>query len=202
MDKIKEMVTGVAAVKEAIKNYNEKEVPIEMGMGKLGSPDVILVREFRWILEAPGLDKSFIQRVEFDFVHHTVKLSALEAVMRGEKEIQLQTWLEKPTGPMVFTTCDGCGERIYRYELDNLEKMADTIVFDYTSSLPASRKVTIFYGSIKKESLLTGSSEAYEKIERKRKKNERCKVADRKRRDARRSRKHGKNDRCTKASKY
>lgn len=120
-----------------------------MGLGKLGDPTIVFVRQFRWTLGSKILDEHFIKNAKFDFKNQKVYFEAYEIVHKNA--INIHDWLESDLSKetLFFTTYDGCGVPIYTYELSNLSIESDTAVYDYSKSDEVTRMVTVSYEDIK-----------------------------------------------------
>lgn len=119
-----------------------------MGIGKIGSPEAVFVRQFRWTLKGTNLEEDFLKRVKFNFKSQRIKIEVYEVVIKNE-DINIHTWLEKDLSKeqLVFTTYDGCGVPLYSYIFTDLDIQADTASFDYASSAESTRKITLKYGA-------------------------------------------------------
>lgn len=120
-----------------------------MGIGKIGSPEITFVRKFRWTLKGTNLEEHFLKNVKFDFKQQRMEIEAYEIVIKDE-DINIHTWLESDLSKeqLVFTTYDGYGFPIYSYIFTNLDVQADTASFDYSSSAESTRKIALKYGAV------------------------------------------------------
>lgn len=120
-----------------------------MGLGKLGDPTIVFVRQFRWTLSSKILDEHFIKNVKFDFKNQKVYFEAYEIVHKNA--INIHDWLESDLSKetLFFTTYDGCGMPIYTYELSSLIIESDTAVYDYSKSDEVTRMIIVSYEDIK-----------------------------------------------------
>jgi hypothetical protein len=140
-----------------LSNWKEPEPPKNMGVGKLGDPDSLFIRECRWTLESNTLDQHYAKKVDFDFCNGKVYVEVMELVFPGDDSMQVHDWIDSLKDnqqSVVFTTYDGCGNPIYRYTLSKLAVYEDRASFDYASSEVASRKLLLHYGTLKREFLL------------------------------------------------
>ncbi len=122
-----------------------KKHTIPMGIGPIGKPDALFVRQFRFTLEAPGLSEQFVETVGFDFHAQKMHIGFRELSLPTASIGELHAWLKRPVGPIRFVTYDGCGSPIYEKTFDGLTLLADTCQFDYKSNDMVTRFVTVHY---------------------------------------------------------
>lgn len=123
-----------------------------MGIGELGSPLVVLVRQFRWTLRGLLLNEFFVRKVHFDFKNKKMNIEAMEAVCNGQ-DINIHQWLEADLSREIldFTTYDGCGVPLYTHTFSGLEVIEDSADFDYASSEVSIRKVSLLYKKVERK---------------------------------------------------
>jgi hypothetical protein len=128
-----------------------------MGIGKIGAPEIVFVRKFRWTLEGwtleggTSLSEYFTKWVKFDYVKKEIEFEYYEVV---EDDIAIQRWVEETDfskEKLVFTTYDGCGVPLYEYQFNDLKLLSDTSDFDYESSDCSARKIRVSYESHKRK---------------------------------------------------
>lgn len=151
MDNIEEM-------KEALlSDCKEGKKPSRpMGIGELVSPDIVIIRKFRWTLNGTNLNESFVKSVKFDFVKKEIHARIMEVVAMDRDDIDVHRWLESNwmSESLVFTTYDGCGVPIYEYKFTDLELLEDTAEFDYSVSDESERVVRLKYNDLTRTFLL------------------------------------------------
>jgi hypothetical protein len=108
---------------------------ISMGIGKLGDPNTIFSRKYRWILEGTNLPSSFAKDVKFDFVAKTIKFNYYDVISDG-KGMHALVWADqlKPSEILIFKALDGLGNELYQLEFSNLNIIEHTSNFDYEDS--------------------------------------------------------------------
>jgi hypothetical protein len=118
-----------------------------MGIGIIGGPDVVFVRQFRWTFATGKNIEYFVKNVSFDHLNRVINVSIMEVALSGSEELDLHAWLESDLEKekIVFTTYDGCGQSIYEYEFKNLTLLSDCSAFDYASSEVSIRNISLKY---------------------------------------------------------
>lgn len=130
-----------------------------MGIGKIGRPNTVFVRNFRWTLQGTNISEHYMKCVKFDYCKHEIEFECYEIVAGDSEDIEIQQWLENTdfsTEIMTFTTYDGCGISLYEYKFNDLKLLSDTSDFDYANSDASTRKVKIHYESYERK-FLAGS---------------------------------------------
>lgn len=118
-----------------------------MGIGPLGSKDVIFVRQFRWTIGSDALPEYFTKTVKFDFAKKLIHLGYFEIYHPDYNGEPLQNWLDGPfkKDTLVFRTYDGSGNLLYEQTFSDLGIVEDSSSFDYSSSEVSTRQLTISY---------------------------------------------------------
>jgi len=146
------LAVGVADVPAAI--VGTQAVPtIEMGLGELGSPSNIFVREFRFLFWFDHMGPEFNHSITFDRVKREIKFKSYEIYRDGK--VLIQDWTDAmvngafPDETMTLATYDGCGTELYRKRFTGLKVKACTNSFNCSSSECALPEVTLSYETYK-----------------------------------------------------
>ncbi len=132
-------------------------MPQQMGLGDLGKPDMIFVREFRWILKGKYLSEMFNKTVGVDYYNRRLLVSIYEvyesATEAQGKKTHAHAWADRLESgewndeELVLITFDGCGNELYAKRFSGLEVKGRQNKFDYSSSEAAAHEVLLSYKS-------------------------------------------------------
>ena len=127
------------------------EANANMSAGKIGSPDIIFGRKFRWLLEGNDLRSDFTKSVNFDFINKTINIEYYD-VMTKEEAFHVIAFVENLTNKSLnFTLLDGFGYALCYYAFHELSLMTHTSNFDYESSDVSTQNITIKYEKVDKK---------------------------------------------------
>lgn len=154
-----ELLKDIESFKGKTNMYKEKKGK-SMGLGPLGAPDITFVRKFRWTLSGTNLKEHFVKKVDFDWVSHVITLEVMEAISKGDTDLNVHHWLELwhkngwKNEELYFTTYDGCGNPLYEYRLTGLKLVGDLSGFDYSLSDVSSRYITVEFQKYERKYLV------------------------------------------------
>jgi len=153
-------------VKDKHSKQNAKFDKIEKG-------EFSFVRQFRWTLEAESIDGSdslseqFQKKIRLDLHNKFLHIESYETTI---EEGGAHKWLDAVAADpakkrwMIFTTYDGSGTPIYRYQFNNLKIVSREVSFDYESSDTANHKFVISFDTFTREFLFKPSKAACWKV--------------------------------------
>lgn len=134
--------------------------PISMGIGKLGEPDNIFVRKFRYTVKGQHLDDFSIKSFSFDLKKKHLELKAYELLTTGGSgDIPVDVWAQGmsedrwPNETLTLRTFDGCGKPIYEYTFHGLQILERCIRFDYGDSEASIQEILLSFDSFRRELL-------------------------------------------------
>jgi hypothetical protein len=122
-----------------------------MGIGKLGSSDIIFARKFRFLLEGTTLPCSFVKSVKFDYIERLISFEYLNVSDTADKKnFHALKWAfsDLKNETFTFKTLDGCGYLINEVKFKGIEVIEHTSDYDYASSDVASQKILVRYNDI------------------------------------------------------
>lgn len=140
-----------------------------MGLGQLGSPDIIFVRKFRWTLEGKNFKEQWAKRCMVDYHEQTIEAEIYDVVIPNhtvpnEFEAQLIEVFPKSDIPtlefleymddemeeLTLTVYDGCGQPLYAHTFLGVRiNRVHPQEFDYSKSDEQTLRVTLSYDKIK-----------------------------------------------------
>ena len=129
--------------------------PKLMGIGKLGDPSVIFVRQFRWTLESDSLEPDWNKSIDIDYQNKLIKFEAYEVFVDGT--VPILAWcdhmMEKHRNVecLFLSTFDGCGELLYQCNFFNVKIVSQNSSFNYESSKESVQQITVSYESMKRK---------------------------------------------------
>lgn len=106
----------------------------------------ILIRKFRWTLEADGLPPHFMESVKFDYVNQRVSFSILETTAHNPLK-----WIENPIEPLIFTNYSAQGDEIQKTEFFGLQVTKCESSYDYKSTEVAKLDTAVKYGRMQQK---------------------------------------------------
>ena len=121
----------------------------QMGIGELGNPSTVFVREFRFIIKGKYLSESFNKSVSFDYTGKRIFLQIYEVCKEGE--IHAHTWADGVENgqyqdeELQLITFDGSGEELYSKKFYNLKVVHRRTRFDYSSNEVGTHEVILSY---------------------------------------------------------
>lgn len=133
-----------------------------MGIGKLGNPNLIFARQFRWTLKGKYLQDHWNKSVNIQYTDKTINLSAYEVFME-DGTIPIHVWAEGmekgefKDESLILTTFDGCGYPLYAYKFIGIKLKSRHSDFDYRSSDVSYHKITLTFDKYRKHQ----STESY-----------------------------------------
>jgi hypothetical protein len=117
-------------------NKEKAEKFMNMGLGKLASPEIIFPRAFRWTFHPAGHDETrwWFTKLKVDYKNKFIEINAYDDV-KGE----VHAWLNAMTTDASCREAqlrhyDGCGRTIYVIDFMGLEVQEHTVTYDYGSS--------------------------------------------------------------------
>ena len=149
--------------KQLLSDCKTEEKPKKsMGIGPLGSPDLIFSRKFRWTLEGQHLPAHFVKNVKFDYVNKKITFEYYD-VATSTDGFHALVWADHlgkrklPDETLTFSTYDGCGVELDRQIFKGLKLLAHYCDFDYASSDEATQNIVVSYEYINIELLVCPS---------------------------------------------
>lgn len=129
-----------------------------MSLGKLGEPNLIFVRQFRFILQSEHLSESFNHSVKIDWLNKKITFWTYEVVLEGK--IPIHEWVTEmqqgkyPEEILTLRTFDGLGNEIYQRSFHNLKISAGESNFNYEKSDVVLCEVNISFEKVTEETPL------------------------------------------------
>jgi hypothetical protein len=121
-----------------------------MGLGKLGNPDLTFVRKFRWTLKGKYLNEWYNKSVNLDYSIKLLTFSTYE-VYEKDGKIAIHEWADRMESgeyqdeELLFVTYDGCGNELYARKFTGLKVTNRNNHFDYADSDASMHRVVVTY---------------------------------------------------------
>lgn len=128
-----------------------------MGIGDIGKPHILFVRDFRFVLKGKYLSESFNKAVQVDYANKELTVSIYEVCEKPTGEIHAHTWADKLESgeykdeELHLTTYDGCGNELYSRCFQGLKIVKRKNGFDYSSSEAACHVVSLSFEKYEKK---------------------------------------------------
>ena len=129
----------------------------DMGLGELANPNLIFVRQFRFLISSEHLSDSYNFAVHINWTEKVLTLDAYEVIVGGS--VPIHNWADAmergdyPDESLGFVTLDGCGNELYRYKFSDLKITGRENYFIYEKSDVSMHKVTLSFGKSEKMSV-------------------------------------------------
>ncbi len=126
-----------------------------MGIGNLGLPGLVFVRQYRFLISGEHLGDDFNFSVHIDYVKKIIKIAAYEVIDDGV--IPIHEWADGMEAgkyldeTLLLVTLDGCGKELYRRRFWGLDITGRENAFNYSSSDVTTHEVTLRYEGCEKE---------------------------------------------------
>jgi len=138
-----------------------RQVPIDMGLGKLGNPSIVFPREFRFLLESKLLPDlhHFVKLVTLDYKSKTLYIEVLETYGEENHCGKMDNWVREflrnseSNEELTLTTYDGCGTALYKISFTDLSVDGHQMNFSYDSSEVATQKIRFRFENSVRENL-------------------------------------------------
>lgn len=134
---------------------------VNMGIGQLGSSEIIFVRKFRFQLEGDHFEPWSVQKVSVDLTNKQLNFECYEVVDMNGNDSPVEMWLQGmlndhwPNETLRLTTLDGCGMPLYEYIFENLKvRNRYTLDFDMATSNEVTQKVLVEFKNYKRNFLI------------------------------------------------
>lgn len=148
--------------------YKDKNSPvykdgrINMGIGKIGDPEITFARCFRFELLSELLQdlEAYVTKVVPNFSNGTLYVEVYEIVDDNDFAQKLHEWIykleaEKVEEVLTLTTYDGCGAPLYEMKFDKIKVVEHTMnAFDYAKSDVMKQQLLLTFENTTRKSLI------------------------------------------------
>lgn len=122
---------------------------VNMGIGELGEPGLVFIRQFRFLIDSQHLSSAFNHSVHIDWSNKMIRLTVYEVFKDGV--IPVHQWAdamekgEYPNESFNLMTLDGCGNEIYKKRFTGLTIRNRSNEFSYEKSDVSFHTMLISY---------------------------------------------------------
>lgn len=120
-----------------------------MDLGKLANPEMVFVRNFRFIISGENLDNYFVHSVDIDLYNNQLMIRIYEVwdngVVSAHKWADAMQKREYPDEKLTLVALDGCGTELYKRVFTGLQVNGRKNSFNYDSSDVSFTEVSLHY---------------------------------------------------------
>jgi hypothetical protein len=130
---------------------------INMGIGEIGDPNLVFVRQFRFMIWGEHLSEAYNYSVHINWSKKQIRLATYEVFLDGS--IPIHDWADAmesgkyPKESLTFITLDGCGVELYRKVFTGLEIVERENKFDYSKSEVTMHEILLTYADCKNKAI-------------------------------------------------